>query len=243
MSLNKLSETELEKLKEYRLCISVDGQATHFEPLLDSKRLPETLSWLTGRIGAPNACVTSSILIKRMGFYAVLHFVAMTALEKKLNVDLKELMLVDQSEDTLWLPDFYLGDFELEEARESRDEWRDSVLYDVFARCLSPLIHLLKEQTRLNEKVMWENIAIYIHWIYGKLMKDKEIEVRAAADYHYIFHEADGTLFGDDSKNPLSSFADSEGDRQTCCLSYMLRKQEKRTCKTCPLKNRINCSG
>jgi len=241
MSPKKLSEQDFQKLKEYRLSDTADGHSVDFSSMLDPAQLPGILAWLTGRIGAPNACVTSSILIKRIGFYAVIHLYAMSALEKKLNVDIRGLKLVDQTDSNLWLPDFYFGDFDSEELGKDRDEWREWILTDVFARCLFPLIHLLKEQTRLSEKVMWENVAIYIHWIYGELMKDGEIEPRAKADYQYLFHKADGKLFGDYEENPLSPFARESGtERKTCCLSYMLKRKEKRTCSTCPLKEHIS---
>ncbi|VEF49721.1 putative ferric iron reductase protein [Bacillus freudenreichii] len=235
MSQNRLSHQETQKLMEYRLAVADAGQSVGYASLLDPKRLPDFLAWLTGRIGAPNACVTSSILIKRMGFYAVIHLYALTVLDKKLNVDLRELKLVDHSNAELWLPDFFLGDVDVQEPSEDRNEWRAAVLEDLFAHCITPLVQLLKEQTRLSEKVMWENIAIYIHWIYEKLMVG-ELHIRAKADYRYLFHEAPGKLFGPYRENPLSPFSKRAGAaRKTCCLSYMLRKQEKGTCSTCPL--------
>ncbi len=234
MSHNRLSHQEIQKLKEYRLAATDASESVDYASLLDEKRLPAFLAWLTGRSGAPNACVTSSILTKRMGFYAVIHLYAMTALEKKLNVDLQGLKLVDQSGDGLWIPDFFLGDVDVIEPREDRNEWRDAVLEELFAHCITPLIQLLKEQTRLSEKVMWENIAIYIHWIY-EILIDGEFRDRAKVDYCYLFHEAPGKLFGPYEENPLIPFAKRAGGRRkTCCLSYMLRKQEKRTCSTCP---------
>ncbi|GIN20740.1 IucA/IucC family C-terminal-domain containing protein [Siminovitchia fordii] len=236
MPHNRLSHQEIQKLKEYRLAVADASESVDYASLLDEKRLPAFLAWLTGRIGAPNACVTSSILTKRMGFYAVIHLYAMTALEKKLNVNLQGLKLVDQSGDGLWIPDFFLGDVEALEPREDHNEWRAAVIEGLFAHCITPLIQLLKEQTRLSEKVMWENVAIYIHWIYEKLI-DGEFRNRAIADYYYLLYEAPGKLFGPYEENPLTSFAKSAGGRKTCCLSYMLRKQEKRTCSPCPLRH------
>lgn len=241
MSPTKLSEKDILELKEYRLTDIAEGHSIEFASLVDAKQLPGVLAWLTGRIGAPNACVTSSILIKRLGFYAVIHLYAMTALEQKLNVDLEELKLVDQIGNDLWLPDFYLGDFGSEEPGRDHSSWREAVLINLFSHCLTPLVHLLREQTRLSEKVMWENIVIYIQWMYEKLMGDAEFQIRAEADYHYLFHEAAGNLFGDYEENPLSAFSREGGtERKTCCLSYMLRRQEKKTCKICPLKDQLS---
>ncbi|MFD1706453.1 IucA/IucC family C-terminal-domain containing protein [Siminovitchia sediminis] len=238
MWLNKLSDCDVQQLKKYRLADTADSESLDYSSLLDLKKLPETLLMLTGRIGAPNACVTSSILIKRMAFYAVIHIYAMTALGKKLKTEPSKLKLIDSAQDDLWLPGFFMNPLEAEDPGENRDHWRDSIIREVFADGLTPLIYLLKEQTRLKEEVMWENIAVYVHWIFKEIEENHQLGEQAAKDRQYIFLEAPGKLFGT-VHNPLTSFFQlSKKGRVTCCLSFMLRNREKKKCAACPLASR-----
>lgn len=238
MSYRLLNEQDIGQLFKYRLKWNAAGESINYLSLTDPEQLPDVLHRLTRRLEAPNACVTASILTKRLAFYAVIHLYAMSALGKRLHVELSELKLVDESREELWLPVFDFGSFTSERPMEDRDKWRAEIVEHIFGETLAPIISMLKEQTRLKESVMWENTALYVHWIYKQISTTSERTERAMDDLHYIFHEAPAWSFGATDGNPLTPFARTpELGRSTCCLSYMLKTRSY--CNGCPLAPRV----
>ena len=232
---SELSEKDIQALSRFRFGLVPGGLP--FADLLKPDELPGILDRVIERTGALNRRAGASLLIKRMSFYAVIHLYAMTALKKKVCADMNSIQLVEKDpSSSLWLPDFYFGSFLVEAEGGIRENWRDGVLQHVFAETLYPLIALLQKQTRLSKKIMWENIAVYVSWIYDEMMKSREVPLETAAkDRHYIFYEAAGDLFGTCENNPLSSYANVDKARTTCCLSYMLNGKGKKKCANCPL--------
>ncbi|MFC7365442.1 MULTISPECIES: IucA/IucC family C-terminal-domain containing protein [Bhargavaea] len=233
-----LNKQEIEQLSRYRLKLDAAGETVDYLSIADPEQLPDVLDRLTRRLEAPNACVTASILTKRLAFYAVIHLYAMTVLGKRLRVDLREFKLVDESREELWLPVFDFGNFSIEEPVGSRTKWRAQIVEHVFGETLSPVIRRLKEQTRLKESIMWENTALYVHWIYNQISAIPDLRRLAMDDLHYIFHEAPASAFGASVENPLTAFAGTaELGRSTCCLSYMLKTRN--CCNGCPIAPRV----
>lgn len=237
------------ELSKYRL-IEEMSELDHYismDSLFDKEQLPAVLSHIGERIGSPSHKVTASIITKRIAFYGVIHLYAMSVWNKRFKVELEEIKLIEKANDNLWLPDFYFGHYQLEDATSERKQWVDQVMNELFSSFFHPLIETLRNVTRFSKLVMWENISLYIFWLYESLLSDesyRDIYPRLRNDFQYIIHEACPELFGPYKNNPLSRF-DSEKKvridssepiriRKTCCLSNLLDGKEKKRCSTCP---------
>ncbi|MGV3466689.1 MAG: IucA/IucC family C-terminal-domain containing protein [Heyndrickxia sp.] len=244
-----LTAMEVNELSRFRFTNQITGGRRNIAviELLDQVSLHNHLNNIGKQIGSPTQRVTASLLTKRMAFYAVIHLYTMSVLNKRLNVDIKEMKLVEKEDDSLWLPDFYLGNFVITELYDNRNQWRATIVENLFAHFFHPLIEALREATRFSKMVMWENIAIYVFWLYESLLKeekDKEIIQRIEDDFCFIMQKAEGALFGPYIQNPLARF-DREKTyreeinewirvRKTCCLSNLLEAKDGKRCSTCP---------
>ncbi|QQZ10472.1 IucA/IucC family C-terminal-domain containing protein [Heyndrickxia vini] len=212
----------------------------------DSEKLPAHLVKIGAQMGSPTNKITASMIVKRMAFYGVIHLYAMSVWNKRLVVDIDELKVVENPGDPLWLPEFYFGEYTFIDVENVRTLWREEVIAEVFSGFFHPLLETLRNVTRFSKLVMWENIAIYIFWLYESLLNNEEYNAlhnRLRDDFHFIVHEASPALFGPYKNNPLSRF-DSEKVirekniepirvRKTCCFSNLLEKKKNR-CSTCP---------
>lgn len=245
----ELNESEIKSLRQFRFTSNDDGKSSiSYLTLIDPLQIKDVLEKTRKKLGAPNQRVAASLLMKRMAFYAVIHLYAMSAMEKRLIVDVKNMKLIDNESTDLWLPEFYLGPFKIEKIGENRIHLRDEVIHEVFSKCLNPLVLLLSKDKRLSKRILWENIALYIFWLYEKVIGAVNIESKVAEDFTYIIHEAPGELFGSYKNNPITEFAGKQiyieeaGEeiriRKTCCLSHLLKGSEKSMCKTCPLNKK-----
>lgn len=246
---SNLSSTEVAELSRFRFTdrYPASRRSIAVFELFDQSRLQEYLDKIGRQIGSPTKRVTASLITKRMAFYAVIHLYTMSVLNKRLSVDVMELRLIEKDEDSLWLPDFYLGNFVISESNDNRNQWRATIVENLFANFFHPLIEALRETTRFSKMVMWENIAIYIFWLYESLLKEeknKDIKTRIEEDFCFIMQKAEGTLFGPYLQNPLARFDRDKiyreefnewiRVRKTCCLSNLLDAKDGKRCSTCP---------
>lgn len=175
----RLSEAEIRSLTKFRFIekLPEDSEFTRYSSLLQPEGLSGSLSMISKKMEAPNDRAAASMLTKRMAFYAVIHFHAMTVLRKKLAADNGSLLLVESELTDLWLLDFHFGPTRTEEEWGVRSGWRDEIIQHVFKKILTPLIKLLlKKKVKLSERIMWENIVLYIFWLYEELIKTTEDE-------------------------------------------------------------------
>ena len=252
---SRLTEKEIQELGRFRL--TPEPRAGHLrftaEEIMDKNSVRPLLQKIKNRIQAPNYLVTASILMKRYAFLPVICLYAFSKWNKMLVIDPEQIYLEDAGKNDMWLPEFR---FELLEAKpvkaDTRELDRKEYFLDLFRNHLYKVILSLHQETRVSKMVLWENISVYLFWMYELLMEEGEPEIReqVLSDFHFIFQEAEGSLFGDYDKNPLESF-DSEKVRieeydamirirKTCCYSYMLLKDsESAHCKTCPVKCKL----
>ncbi|PFP30061.1 hypothetical protein COJ96_07670 [Bacillus sp. AFS073361] len=213
--------------------------------LLDETYLKDFLKNLSVTIGAPSEKIAASIFIKRYAFLAVMTLYSMTALNKKLNVSLDNIKMEAAVQGKDWLPGISLKDADLQDwDGNNRTEWRSRVLRDLFANNIYRLISQLEKTVGISKLILWENIAVYLFWLYETELKDDH---QAAEDFRYLISEAEGKLFGRYNLNPLPKyFAEKtyleEWDtevrvRKTCCLTYQLPAGKR--CKTCPCTQMI----
>jgi ferric iron reductase protein FhuF len=246
---NSILPLEKKALFNYRFVdkIRKGQQMIRAIDLIDPEKAQIILEKAGKKMGVPNRKVTASLLVKRMAFYAVIHLFSMSMWNKKIQVDVQDVLLLVEEKDTLWLADFYFGHYSLDECQENREKWRETVVLEIFAGFFQPVIETLFLMTGFSMKAMWENVTIYIHWLYENLLEEcpEDLKERIQEDYHFLLHEAQGSLFGTPMGNPLSAF-DSKKEfrkehdqwiriRKTCCLSILLPEKKGKRCTTCPL--------
>lgn len=239
--MGKLTKQELLQLEKYRFHSSLENS---FYPadLLDVTNLKAFLNQLAVAIGAPNHKVTASIFIKRYAFLAVISLYAMTAWNKKLNMSLDNVTMEKAERGKSWLPAFTLGDITVQDwDGTNRSAWRDGVLQDLFTKNINPIISQLEKTVGIHKMILWENIAVYIFWLYESELKDCENN-NLTDDFRYLLFDAEGATFGDYNLNPLQKYYaektyieeynEAVRIRKTCCFSYQLPAGKR--CKTCP---------
>jgi len=237
-----LTEQERMQLQKFRFNTSLEHSFS-LADLLDESFLKDFLKNLSLAIGAPTEKVAASIFIKRYAFLAVMSLYAMTALNKKLNVSLDNVKMEPAEQGKDWLPSFSLKDAEVlsSGSNENRPKWRKSVLKDLFANSIYPMISKLEKTVGISKLILWENIAVYLFWLYETELKDSD-NANSKDDFRYLILEAEGQIFGAYNLNPLQKFFTEkmylkERDeevriRKTCCFSYQLPAGKR--CKTCP---------
>ncbi|MEH7225811.1 IucA/IucC family C-terminal-domain containing protein [Bacillus sp. JJ1566] len=253
---NHLLETEIEELKEFRFS---DRQipsslSSPVSELFEEEKMKLYLENVGDRISAPDKRVAASMFMKRYGFFAVLNLYAMTILNKRLNVSLSNISLETSDEEKIWYwnPKFYFSDLQTVTApSDSRDEWRDETIRAIFHDHIHEVLMTLTKHSGLSKKVLWENIAIYVYWLYESVLAKSKFDVKRnniQKDFEYLVKKADGELFGQIPYNPLSryfgvkvyrpEYDQNIRTRKTCCLYYKTTSTEDR-CKTCPLNCKI----
>jgi len=243
-----LQDDELLQLKKYRYDVK-QGNSFCIEKLLDESFLKDFMKNLSMAIGSPTEKAAASIFIKRYAFLAVITLYAMTVWNKKINFSLDNVNMEAPEHGQNWLPKFSLSDMTVQDWDTSvpRLQWRDLVLKELFSNNISPIISKLGKNARISSFILWENISVYLFWLYEIELKDYNSE-NAIDDFHYLIVEASGQLFGDYKENPLQKFyvkktylEDQDVEiriRKTCCFSY--QTAEGTRCKTCPCTHIAN---
>lgn len=241
--VKSLTEKEVQVLQKYRLKPGFK-HVVRVADLMDEMYLRKFMTNLSEMIGAPSEKVAASIFIKRYAFVAVIVLYAMSVWNKKINVNLDLIDMEVPEQGKNWLPSIHLKDLTAEEfdlSSRDRAEWRQEVIKDLFANNIYPIIAKLEKTFGISKLILWENIAVYLFWLYETELKTNNKQ--AVDDFNYIIFESDGSLFGQYKGNPLQkyygkkTFVEQWGEevrmRKTCCFTYQLEGSTKR-CKTCP---------
>ncbi|WP_191567172.1 IucA/IucC family C-terminal-domain containing protein [Metabacillus idriensis] len=241
--MNQFATEELEILSKFRLGLEQSSStlSTEAKNLLNPEFLSGYLTEIQPRIHSDRLNVTGSMLIKRYAFLAAMALFSMTVFGKRINTSPENITIETDDEDPLWLPSFYFHTLECIPMEGSREKWRDELLADLFRNHLSRILGVVSKEARISKLILWENIVLYVVWMYDTLLENKPEYVtieQIQDDYMYVVKEADGELFGDGMKNPFLQFygkqkADEPKMRQTCCLYYLTSEKRDR-CSTCP---------
>jgi ferric iron reductase protein FhuF len=233
---NILEENDLSVLQKYRLKSEM-GKSFNVASLLDKAFVIEFMKKLSYSLGAPSERTAASIFIKRYAFIAVISLFVMTASNKKLNLSLDNIEMEEAERGKDWLPMISLKNPSIEEWNgQDRDEWRKGVYRDLFAHNIYPMIELLEKTFKISKLILWENIAVYLFWLYESELKDSGYP-NVQSDFNFLIKEAQGNLFGKYHLNPIQKyyseryFQDEIRMRKTCCFTYQLGTKR---CKTCP---------
>lgn len=201
---------------------------------------------LKSKIEAASDTVAASIFSKRYAFFAVITLYAMSVYNKGIIIkNMENISVETDDDDQNWLPTIYLKDFDIISVQRNRGSWRNQIIENLFKQNLYLVCSKLYETTKLSKLVFWENIAVYIFWMYEKLLADPAFEEQRETikdDFTYVIHEAEGALFGPYQQNPLTQFYRPKTFipvlhtetrfRKTCCLSFLSLKGTK--CTSCP---------
>lgn len=247
-----LIEQEKHQLREFRFTAakSPSELSIELEQLMDTEILSDYLMKLSKLIGAPNPQTTASIFMKRYAFIAVIFLYSMTVYNKRLDISFSNVSLETIRDQEQWLPQFYFKQTTAIALTGDRNEWRKESIKQLFAEHLCSIMNLLIKETKISKHILWENISIYIYWLYEKILMpydNMEIRRRAQEDFHNLIHEAPGNIFDSSNRNLLNKYKNDlvfirehKGEvriRTTCCLSYRLKTGGK-YCKTCPQRYR-----
>lgn len=237
-------DSKLDKLRKLRLTTEKIHSPLSIEisEILKEQSIVNYLDILSAHIDASNVKVAASLFVKRYSFLTVIYLYAMTAWNEKLNISYENVSIETDESDKLWLPNFHFHHLESETLRADRDEWRSNCIESLFKEHVSPILNLLSQTTKVSKLILWENIAVYIYWLYETVLVEEPIEIvnRSKEDFQFIMNKAPGHLFGDYDINPLNRYyREEEGKevkRSTCCYSHLTNSNKY--CKTCPHQRR-----
>ncbi|WP_180953718.1 (2Fe-2S)-binding protein [Bacillus sp. T33-2] len=241
----KLTPQEANELARFRFSAQLPDERTtvNIGLLLRERNMAKFLSNIKSELQAPDLKVAASVFSKRFAFVAVIQLYAMTVWNKRLIFTLDTLELTHRKDQGQWLPEYSVGSLEAEPVADmDREKWRDAALEHLFKETILPVLDSLSKTAKISKLILWENIAVYMFWLYRTILADKD-DSQIADDFDYIVNSAPGKLFGNYNSNPLKKFNSKEvyveahkefvRIRKTCCFSYQLG--EKQTyCKTCP---------
>lgn len=241
----RLTNTEIESLRKYRFTTEKNTlyQIVSGNDLLDKKRLQEIINDLQIKLNTDKHNVIGSMLVKRYAFLAALVLYSMSVFDKGINSSIDNFSLQTDETDPLWLPGFYFENMEVSTPGPDRDQWRTSVVQTLFLENIAKVISSISKQTKVSKPILWENIAVYIFWMYETLLEDKSLSneffTKVQEDFYYVVIDASSQVFGTKARNPLSQYyRQKQNDvrmRTTCCLFYLSSNKGDR-CNTCPIE-------
>ncbi|MEK9197031.1 IucA/IucC family C-terminal-domain containing protein [Ureibacillus sp. 179-F W5.1 NHS] len=250
--MNTFSPDELKILEEKFRFTSLTNSSPlsiQISDLLDEAQIHLYLTAIKEKTKAANLGVAASLFVKRYSFAILAALYSMSVLNKRINFSFQNVSIqtLDES-DPLWLPSIKFNNIKLSPAPQDRENWRNEILTGIFANHIEVLFNQLHQTTKLSKIIMWENIYIYIVWMYKNLLDDHQYSARyldMKEDFEWIAARGKGILFGSYKDNPFLKFKSTdealsnlEGpaqDRKTCCLSY-LTENKGHFCKTCPIR-------
>ncbi|MDA6131078.1 ferric iron reductase, partial [Escherichia coli] len=89
---------------------------------------------------------------------------------------------------------------------EEREKWREDALRTLFNGHIFPVLNGIANEANVSKLILWENIAIYLFWLYEKILPLETHSERAAEDFEFNLEKASGNLFGCEKTNPLKKF-------------------------------------
>jgi ferric iron reductase protein FhuF len=235
-----LSAEERKVLETYRLSTVQTNSplSIRLDRLFEDSVLIDYVAKVRDRLGAANDAVAASMLIKRYSFLVAMSLYAMSVWNKRLVLSPEQIWMETDDHAAMWMPTFRFEKLEAEVCTSCRSQWREETVLRLFAKHVFPLITKLQKTTKISSYILWENIAVYIYWIYETLLNDEaiaHIHPRLRDDFRFLVYEAGGELFGTPQHNPLKRFwkgNTSVKQRTTCCLYY--QTEGGTHCHTCP---------
>ena len=253
MNRTGLTDTQWQTLsRTFRLrsAAQADPRSLPGRGWLEDKRCAALLGDLAPVIGAPDAAITASLLVKRLAFLATGNVLyAMTVFNQGLRLSLDNTHLEYAHDKGLWTSALPVEAIAFTACPpDGRDAWRAEIVGSLFAGFFAPLCQTLSRVSGLPVAILWENIAVRVYSLYEGRMDDldPQAENRRRSDFAWLTEQASPALFGLESnpltrfRRPLKKLPDGQGFRRfrrTCCFYYKASKPVE-YCLNCPL----NCA-
>ncbi|CAG9620809.1 IucA/IucC family C-terminal-domain containing protein [Sutcliffiella rhizosphaerae] len=200
-------------------------------------------------LGTDELDVAASLLMKRLGFLTVNYLLSMSAFNKTIKVDSAEIWIDSFVENNSWLPKLRYTNVEAVVApADDREAWRLSHFDELFGGIITPLINRMAKETKVSRQTLWENIMLYVYWMYESILPNLDIEAPNQEEDFASLRKANPAIFGM-RRNPAATFYKPKTYveqhqaeirvRTTCCYYYKTTSEGTR-CSTCPLDCKIN---
>ncbi len=227
----------LHRLEDFRL-VQEENDAplsVNTGHLLQPGEMEIYLNRLAKELDAPLPAA-GSLFMKRYSFLAVIYLYSFTAGNCRLDVSFSNITVVSGYKNGMWLPGFYLNDTSsVQTESEPREERREECFEALFSEHMQTLLERVSKAAGVSRYILWENIAVYIYWLYESVLAGEHDEVKArGADDFACLLGLPGKLFGI-KDNPLKKYHSPEKEakmRKTCCLSNLINDSMR--CTTCP---------
>ncbi|MEQ6390644.1 (2Fe-2S)-binding protein [Bacillaceae bacterium S4-13-58] len=235
--------------ENFRLTNQFSEESISIKQLLHERTLLMYLHQIKNDLGTDSLYVAASQFMKRMGYVLAVPFLySMTILDKKLTIHLLDSLIVSKTVKQTWMPNLYIpNDSLLNTLSTNRSHNRKEALDELFGT-IALMIDKLAKVSSVPKSVLWENVAIYVYWLYKKKLKEEEFLVyqdQMEQDFSYLLNEIPGHIFHQ-SKNPLQYFYAQKPQndekssqprvRKTCCFYYKTTQSNGSFCGGCPKK-------
>jgi siderophore-iron reductase FhuF len=250
MSKTLLSSEELKWLKNFRFVTDIrhveSNRMFSVKDLMETEKMGSFLSEHYDQMGSQDPIVAGSLFMKRYAFLSVIGLFSMTMLGKRLDFSPQNVYIIDDEKNGMWMPAFYLKDSSATEIGPSLSERKEYITH-LFKDHLNLIMTSVRKVTKLSSLIMWENVAVYIYWLYETVKDHPSLDGasnQAVKDFALLLKETEACLFGEYHKNPLKRYYSEKVKvdgieekvrvRKTCCFSYELTGEERLRCNSCP---------
>ncbi|MBM7586166.1 siderophore-iron reductase FhuF [Bacillus pakistanensis] len=250
MSQILLTSEELKWLENLRFVTDIQKVTSNrmflVKDLIETEKMDSFLSEHYDQMGSHDPIVTGSLFMKRYAFLSVIGLFSMSMLGKRFDLSPDNVFIIDDEKNGLWMPGFYLKDSSVTKISTDRVQRKEYISH-LFKDHLNLIMTSVRKVTKLSSLIMWENVAVYIYWLY-EIVKDHPslvgIDQQAEKDFALLLEETEACLFGEYHKNPLKRYYTEKVHvdgieekvrvRKTCCFSYELAEGERLRCNSCP---------
>ncbi|MDQ0350213.1 ferric iron reductase protein FhuF [Alkalibacillus filiformis] len=248
----QLTNSQFNDLSEnFRIESDKDPNMFALSKLRDEQFLCEVLEEAKVDFDTNNLFIAASQFIKRIGFLIVAPTLYnLTKYNQWLSASWTNQYIIPRVHNNQWIPNLYLDHHTVTPIDEtSRKKLLKQYLEQLFTD-ISTLIENVSSISRVPKPILWENIAVYIYWLYEvKLSEeiDEDIMARVHHDFRLLIYELEAKQF-QESFQPLKRFHgikrlvslddDPIRIRRTCCFYYEVNVGHN-FCNNCP-KSELN---
>jgi ferric iron reductase protein FhuF len=245
-----LTHTEQRFLEENGRLVVGDSSARESVKLSSLLEEGAVCAYLDKRqedLGTDKNDVAASLLLKRLGFLAVNCLLSMSTYDKTFKINPERIWLDSSYDKGIWLPKIRFNELEVDAAPLiGRSEWRTRHFTSLFQGLYVPLIERVAKEAKISRQTLWENVMLYVYWLYETVLPKLEVTEHATEDFKALL-EAPASLF-EMNRNPAATFYSEKvyvekhqakiRVRKTCCFYYQTNTSGAR-CSTCPLECKV----
>ncbi|NIK12813.1 IucA/IucC family C-terminal-domain containing protein [Alkalibacillus almallahensis] len=246
MPHNKFKPIDTTTLSErFRVVTEQPQDEIYVSDLLNEIYLRNVIESIKPNFATDRDFVIGSQLIKRLGFLLVVPSLYTFSTDRiAMSLDWSRTAIVPKVKDGLWLPDLYLENVVGEDCSDALEEKRQAFFEQLFQQ-LADLVQAVSQATAVPRPILWENIVVYIYWVYETVVDwhhDPTITNQFYEDFNVLIHQLSPELFGE-RFNPIQRFYNGyhyiapeqtfRRVRTTCCFNFEASSDEK-YCGGCP---------